>query len=148
MELKSKEIIFKPITKDNTKIKSHVEDNKFGVLDLEVFNDDEPKVYAGGIYTYMSEEDKPLLFYIDETTKDSYDLVLTIINEMLRPKYKGIIFYCHNFSRYDFNFILPVLLDYNAKHETDIFKIEPVFKNNTVLQLTIRKRKKHQKIMI
>jgi len=86
-----------PITKDKTKIVDHVEDNRIGVLDLEVFNDDEPKVYAGGIYTYMSEEDSPLLFYIDETTKDSYSLVLNIINEMLRPKYKGVIFYCHNF---------------------------------------------------
>lgn len=141
MDFKSKEIIFKPRTKDNTRITSHVENNKIGVLDLEVFNEDEPKVYAGGIYTYMSEQDSPLLFYIDETTKDSYNLVLEIINEMLRPKYKGLIFYWHNFGKYDFNFILPVLLDYNAKHGKEIFKLDPIFKDNRVLQLTIRKIK-------
>lgn len=136
MDYKYKIIKFKPISKEITKYASHIENLKIGVIDLEVFNAEEPKVYAGGIYTYLSEE--PLLYYIDKDTMNSYDLVLKILDELLRPKYKGITFYCHNFGRYDFNFILPVLLNYNFEHG-ETYKISPHFKDNRVLKLTIKK---------
>ncbi len=48
------------------------------------------KVYAAGLLSYL-EPSRPILFYIDKKEKDSSKVVLDLVKELLRPKYKGIL---------------------------------------------------------
>ncbi len=48
---------------------------------------------------------EPVTYYINDYL-DSGDLVLSMIEELLHPKYSNITFYCHNIGGYDVVFIL------------------------------------------
>lgn len=86
----------------------------FGTFDLETFLDTESnhsKVYAAGFRTYLMNESSELYYLTD--FRNSKDLILHCINEMLVPKYHNYTFYCHNFGNYDLYFIYKVLEDFN-----------------------------------
>jgi hypothetical protein len=51
-----------------------------------------------------------------DNNNDSDSLVLQMVDELLRPKYNNITFYCHNFGGFDVVFILKVLETYNENH--------------------------------
>lgn len=81
--------------------------SNIGVLDLETYEKDS-KSYCYGIGFYTSIDNKVNNFYIDED-KDSDKLILTCIDEMLKSKYKGFIFYVHNLGGFDAPFILRAI---------------------------------------
>lgn len=71
---------------------------------------------------------------------DSDKVVLDLINEMFRNKYKGTTFYCHNFGGYDIIFILKILVDYNSRAGDDPkFEFSFVFRKNSVLKVSIKR---------
>jgi hypothetical protein len=71
-----------------------VENSNIGVIDIETYlaNDNTYKVYALGFKTNLSH--KSTIYYIDKEDLDHSKLILSMINELLRPKYSDIIFYC------------------------------------------------------
>ena len=64
-----------------------------------------------------------------------------MVNELLRSKYKGITFYCHNLGGYNVVFLLRVLLDYNYLHPEDEYDINYVLRDDSMLKVTIGKNK-------
>ena len=68
--------------------------------------------------------------------------MLDCLNEMLRPKYKGITFYCDNFGKYDFVFKVKILADYNEKDSDNpyIFNKKPLCRDSRVLKITISRK--------
>lgn len=93
--------------------KGFISNPNIGAIDLEMFKDDDgiSKVYAGGFMT--NSHTSPTTIYIDKQTLDSSNIVLCLINELLRPKYADVTFYCHNLGGYDVIYIIKVLNDYN-----------------------------------
>lgn len=126
--------------------KSYIENPKIGVIDLETYEvryNDKTKVYAGGFFTYLSNQVNT--YYIDQDTMDSNKVVLDMIFEMLRDKYKGIIFYCHNLGRFDILYILRILLYYNDTPEgqENPFKFGFGLRKNVILQIIIKRKNKN-----
>ena len=71
--------IKKPIYKE-----SSIENNNIGVIDLETYKarDCSIKVYALGFYTNLCKQ--PTIYYIKEFSYDSSELVLRLVDEILR----------------------------------------------------------------
>lgn len=69
---------------------------------------------------------------------DSDKLVLNLVNELLRPKYKDINFYCHNLGGFDIVFLLKTLCDYNDNNK-DKYNISCIFRDSKILSVTISK---------
>ena len=63
-----------------------------------------------------------------------------MINELLRPKYKGITFYCHNLGGFDSVFILSTLYNYNDNNENK-FNISCILRNDKIIKISIKKDK-------
>ena len=84
--------IKRPIYKDKLNI---IENTLIGVLYLETYkvNTKLAKVYCIGFFTNLDL--KPVLYYLDEKSLNSSEIIINCINEMLRPKYKGITYYVH-----------------------------------------------------
>ncbi len=72
-----------------------------GVVDIETFMDvgGISKVYAAGLLTNL-DPITPYIYYIN-LDLNSDDLILKLINEMLRTKYNKTTFYCDNLGGYD-----------------------------------------------
>ena len=102
-------------------------------------------VYAAGLYCKALSS--PFIIYIN---KDSDSIILNLIEEMFKSKYKGIIWYCHNFGGFDAPFILKGLLKYNNSciDKSDKFILDPVFKDNSLLKLRIGKVIGNSKIYV
>lgn len=101
-----------PLESPKTKYQGWLPNTNLGVIDIETYlnNNDVQEVYTLG---FLSKIDpKPVIFYINENI-DSSNLVLEMIDELLRPKYSNIIFYCHNFGGYDSIFIIKTLEKHN-----------------------------------
>lgn len=92
------------------------------------------KVYALGFKTNLNDV---TTYYICED-KDSNSLVLKLINELLRPKYKDITFYAHNLAGYDIIFILWTLYNHNDNN-TDKYNISIILKDDKVIKVSIKK---------
>lgn len=69
---------------------------------------------------------------------NSDGLILKLIDEILRPKYSNLTFYCHNLGGYDAVFILKALLSYNEVNK-DVYKISTVLRLNNIIKLVISK---------
>lgn len=125
-------INLKPISipKFDTK---HVENPNIGTIDCETFIDldDIHKVYSLGFRTNL--DDKTITYYVNKDI-NAHDIVLELVNELLRPKYENIKFYCHNFGGFDVFFILKVLFDYNAKNKDNKYNINPIFRDDRILR--------------
>jgi len=63
-----------------------------------------------------------------------------MIDELVRPKYKNITFYCHNFSGYDVVFILKVLSKYNDSNK-DKYVLSTILRDEKIIKLKITKDK-------
>lgn len=61
-----------------------------------------------------------------------------MVNELLRPKYNIIIFYCHNLGGYDIVYILKVLYIYNDENPNDKYKI---LRDEKIIKVKISKNK-------
>lgn len=92
----------------------HIENPNIGVIDCETFHDidDIHKVYALGFITFL--DSKPTMYYVNPKKINPNEIVLELVDQLLRPKYNDIKFYCHNLGGYDVYFILKVLCDYNT----------------------------------
>lgn len=124
-----------PISYTKKNLRSYLEDQKIGVLDLEVYNhsiDNISYVYSGGFYINMDK--KPKLFYLDPITKDSDQLIIKIIDEMGKKRYQNFKFYCHNFGKYDVYFILKVLTKFNKISKDTMYKVETTMRDNVILK--------------
>lgn len=78
-----------------------------------------------------------MIYYIDNSI-NSHELVLKLVNELLRPKYNDIKFYCHNLGGFDIVFILKVLTDHNDNNN-DEYKINCILRDDKILIVTISK---------
>ncbi len=111
-----------------------------GSIDIETYlnKDNVHEIYALGFRTHLIPD--PVVYYIDESL-DSSIIVLSLINELLRPKYDKITFYCHNFGGYDVIFILKIINSYNDLQTTNEkkYKLSPLLREDKVIKLTIRK---------
>lgn len=90
--------------------------------------------------------DSPIIYYINEDHLDSDNVVLSMINELLRPKYDKITFYCHNLSGFDVVFILKVLDTYN-ENNNDKYNISPILREDKIIKITISKNNRSFTIM-
>ena len=88
-------------------------------------------IYSLGFKTNLAVH--PITYYINEKS-DSDSLVLSMIDELLKPKYKHTTFYYDNLSDYDLVFIVKVLIDYEDK-QGEKYKMSSTFiyeKNNKI----------------
>lgn len=65
---------------------------------LKQAKDSTYKVYALDFKTNL--DIKPVIYYIDKETLDSSKTILSLVNELIRPKYDKVTFYCHNLGGY------------------------------------------------
>lgn len=134
-------IKLKPLSKYICKNKTWRINSNIGVLDIETFrnsNNNSYEIYALGFRTVLSLDVK--MYYIDPTNLSGAEVLLRLINEIIRNKYSNITFYAHNLGGYDSIFILKVLHDYNNKND-DKYIISTVFRDNKIITLSIRKGK-------
>ncbi len=118
-----------------------VENSNIGVIDIETYlaNDNTYKVYALGFKSNLSH--KSTIYYIDKEERDHSKLILSMINELLRPKYSDIIFYCHNLGGFDIVFILNVLYTYNDANPDDKYNISCILRDDKIIKVKISKDK-------
>lgn len=90
-----------------------VENSNIGVIDIETYKaiDNTSKVYALGFVT--NKCDKPTIFYLDQNTKNSTDLIRSLVDQLLESKYSNVKFYVHNLGGYDVIYIVNTLYTYN-----------------------------------
>lgn len=126
-----------PIDKPSIKY-SIISNPNIGVIDCEMYdaNDNIKKVYALGFKTNLDKN--PVTYYIDNSI-NPHELVLKLINELLRPKDNDVKFYCHNFGNYDAIFILKVLSDYNDNNDKDKYELSCRNRDKDILSLRIIK---------
>lgn len=126
--------IKRPVYKDKLNI---IENTRLGVIDVETYNVNPKlaKFYALGFYTHLDTE--PVLYYIDEKSLNSSEIIIKCINEMLRPKYQGVTYYAHNMGKFDAVFIIKILLEYNRLNNNEEYKLEIKKRDNYILKLKI-----------
>lgn len=132
----------KPIKSLSNKV-SYVTNPNIGVIDTETYLDSNglQKVYSLGFKTNL--EDNPITFYLDDKGLDSNYLITLLIDELLKPKYNGHTFYCHNLGGYDIVFILNTLYDYNnisKSWDAYPYIIESTLRDDKILKITITKK--------
>lgn len=118
-----------------------VEYNNIGVIDLETYKakDETYKVYAVGYKTNLDY--KAVTHYIDKDTLDSSKLILDLVNELIRPRYDKVKFYCHNLGGFDIVFILKVLFTYNDNNPEDKYNVSCMLRKEKNLKVKISKGK-------
>jgi hypothetical protein len=108
-------------------------DWRVGTMDIETYKESYnlSKVYAAGFYVDRHAE----TFYIkDDLNSDK--VILNCLDKMLVEKYRGYIFYIHNFGRFDAIFILRILIKYNELY-TKKYSYNLIFKDNVILSMSI-----------
>lgn len=131
-------IALKPVEK-SYKPSLFIENKNIGVIDTETYvaKDNISKIYALGFKTNLDKNS--VTYYINDNNLNSNELVLRMINELIRPKYNNITFYCHNMSGYDIIFILKILYDFNDSNPGKEFKINPILRDSKIIKVTISK---------
>ena len=84
----------------------------------------------------------PVVYYTSNNDLNSDKIILNMINELLRSKYQGITFYCHNLGGFDIVYILKALYKYNdASNLTtdDKYSISCVLRDDKIIKVTISK---------
>jgi hypothetical protein len=115
----------------------------YGTFDTETFEDPNghnlAKVYALG---FLTNKDKNSNMFYLTNFKNSEELILTCINNMLNIKYHQYIFYCHNFGNFDLIFIYSVLEQYNfsliEQNKEIYYQITPLMRDDQVIRLDIK----------
>lgn len=112
-----------------------------GVIDAETYisNSDVAKIYALGFKTNLKT--KPVIYYIDKNNYNSSSLLLQMIDELLRPKYSDITFYCHNLGGFDVIFIYSILNTYNedCSNDNNKYNLKATFRDDKIIKLIIKK---------
>ena len=151
----NKEIVFRNnkviCIKQNIKLKAvdkpesktlFIEDNNIGSFDIETYrnNNGETKVYALG---FKSNLDKDCYIkYINRKTLDSDEIILDVVNELLRSKYSKITaFYCHNLGGFDIVFLLKALYRYNDNNEANQYKVKCILRDDKIINVKISRNK-------
>lgn len=145
--IKIKKLIkFKPIKIINIKKVGRLPNPNLGVIDVETYlnNNNVYEIYALGFKTNLSS--KPVIYYKENNHVN--DLILQMIDELLRSKYSNITFYCHNFGGFDVIFILKVLTTYNDNDNNENkYQISNVLRDDKVIELTVKKDNNTLKIV-
>lgn len=83
----------------------------------------------------------PVMYYIDCYKLNSEELILSLVNEILRTKYNETKFYCHNFGGYDVVYILKTLIDYNDRivDKELMYEMDTILRDDKILSLSISK---------
>jgi len=124
-----------------------IDNPNIGVIDTETFKTSEGyEIYCLGFKTNLVA--KPVTYYVDkiyDSEKRKYvynskEIVLNLINELLKPKYNQITFYCHNFGGYDVVFILKVILEHNDINPDTRYKLDIIFRDNRILSIKITQK--------
>ena len=104
-----------------------IHDTKIITFDIECYlnNNNHFIVYACG-YTNGKESS---LYYLTEY-KNNKDMLYKCIYDMM-TKYNNYTVYVHNFSNFDYYFILDMLKD------QDLIKMDPFYKDNKLYSLTL-----------
>lgn len=120
-------------------------DDKIGTIDFETFGKEgvgNQEVYAGGWAT--AEYTK--LFYIkgeDGVLENSENVVKRTIESIFEyPELNGYTFYAHNLGRFDSVFLIKSAL------LLENITIKPVWKDNTIISISIKNTKLNRKIKI
>ncbi len=118
-----------------------MENKNIGVIDSETFmaKDGVQKIYAIGFKTNLDED--PVIYYISNNNMNPYEIIMSLINELLRPKYNKTTFYCHNFSNYDAVFIMHAVDKYNKIHPYNVYKIDPLYRDGKPIKVSFIKGK-------
>ena len=115
-----------------------VENPNIGVIDLETYTDtsvNRGRVYSAGLYTKNNK--RPITFYIDKNTMDNNKVIYDLFDEMFSYKYKGIIWYCHNFGDFDSLFIINILDKYYKYTKESKYKLKFVERKGSIIKLSI-----------
>lgn len=116
-----------------------IENPNIGVIDLETYTDtslNRGRVYSAGLYTKYDK--RPITFYIDKKTKDNNKVIYDLLDQMFSYKYKGIIWYCHNFGDFDSLFIISTIDKYNKYlNNENKYKLKFVERKGSIIKLTI-----------
>ena len=72
-------------------------------------------------------------------TKDSNQVLLSLIDALFNSKYSDVKFYCHNLGGYDIVFVLKVLLRFNQENPDNQYIVDVICRKDTVLKVTIKK---------
>lgn len=96
------------------------------------------------------------MYYIKDPKKPQ-EVVIELVNELLRTKYNKTTFYCHNLAGFDVVFLLKVLIDYNQsvakedikeeKKAKKMYKLSFKFRDNRIISLTIKRDQSRLKIV-
>ena len=118
-----------------------MENPNLGVIDCETFKDNNgrSRIYSLGFKTNLAQS--PVTYYVDSRNNiNSSEIVLELVDELLRDKYNNINFYCHNLGGFDVVFLLKTILDFNTLQAKDSqYKIKTVFRDDKILKITISK---------
>lgn len=106
------DLLLKQIPKQTKEVR-YVENNNIGVIDTETYRaaDGSIKIYALGFKSILDKDVS--MYYINKNIMDHTKLVLDFVDELLRPKYSKMIFYCHKLGGYDIVFLLKVIYLFN-----------------------------------
>lgn len=130
-------IYFNSLPKYQVKYQSFIPNNNIGVIDTETYlnNDGTNKIYALGFKTKWKTH-----YILYKVKMSSENIVIEMINELLRPKYRGTTIYCHNLGGFDSVFILNTLYNYNDNNENK-FNISCILRDDKIIKISIKKDK-------
>lgn len=130
-----------PLTRKIENKNVFMENKNIGVIDSETFmaKDGVQKIYAIGFKTNLDED--PVIYYISNNNMNPDEIILSLINELLRSKYEKTTFYCHNFSNYDAVFIMHALDKHNKIHPDNVYKIDPLYRDGKPIKVSFIKGK-------
>ena len=135
-------ITFKYIEKPKQDNSSFISNPNIGVIDAETYlaNDNVYRIYSIGFMTNLQAN--PVTYYVEKDNLNSGKVVLNLIDELLRPKYSNIVFYCHNLGGFDIVFILKTLYNYNDNTSNmDKYSISCVLKDDRIMKVKLGKGK-------
>ena len=87
-------------------------------------------------------DEKPVIYYIDKDNLDYEKIIFALVNELLRPKYSNVMFYCHNLGAYDIVFILSTLYAYNDNNSEHMYNISCLLRGKHIIKAKRTKGKK------
>lgn len=93
-------------------------------------------MYCTGFKANLDED--PVTYYIDDNY-DSDKVILDLVDELLRPKYSKVTFFCHNLGGFDVVFIVKTINNYNENFD-DKYSIKFIFRDDSILKITISKK--------
>jgi DNA polymerase type B, organellar and viral len=123
--IEKKVSVLEPIKKDKL-IK-----NKLITLDIETIV--KKGIHIPFCVSFYDGKNK-FSFYLSNY-KDSEDMLIAVIESLLKPKYSGYNVYVHNLSDFDSIFFFKLLATFKSKHFTT--KLTPIFRESNTINLKL-----------